>query len=766
MHRSPAHAVRLSIAVGLLVLPALFVAGCTSALRNSLIPEPAGPPVQGLPQGYDPRTPRPPFTGPHPSTQDFDTSLFGLPVEIGDLGPIDYSLGALQYPFACETQGSGLGQPVVDNLDGAGIPVYAVDEHGRQTDTIVGYSKDCLIPTRVDYFYATATRKIRFKPLPEGDELPSDIHYLDIDGERVPFVVALERGTMNRFLYGIAMLADPSERGRADGRHWNGNLIYYFRGGVGIGKRQGRIGSRGTLGRRADELARGYALAFSTGNQTSVHYNMLVAANTASMVKAHFTALYGEPRHTIGIGESGGAVQQYVLAQNRPGLLDALIPIYGYPDMVTQAIWAMDCELLEYYFDVTAADQRRWRTQEERTLVMGLAASSDADNVINRIQRAAHLLNGRWPQVPRGGTECSVSWRGLTPVTNNPHYFHRARYYDKDIARIARFSHWHDLADVYGVDENGFAHRTYDNTGVQYGLNALRAGDLTPAEFLHLNANIGSWKAPSEMRQERLWFLSGKSLRQLSPWSHHNMQRTPRGPRNLKVFERGDVERVRVAPRNRAHAPAVDAVYRSGHVFVGEVDLPIIDLRHYLDHRLDMHHSFASFSARLRIHAARGNAENMLIWVADYPYNPTRRALRLIEEWLETGQKPAVARDACWDARGDLIAVGEDVWDGEWNGATRAGACMERFPIHQSPRNAAGAPLNGDLFQCALISVDEALTRGVYAPVDMSGHRAMLERIFPDGVCDYSQGDLARPDDLILRGARRPHSFAAGDTRG
>jgi hypothetical protein len=740
----------------IVVMATLTLTGCLhGAWVARLLPQPDGPPVVGLPPGYDPLAPRPPYDGALPQSVPFDVTEFAFPVALGGVGPIDRSLGPLQYPFACETLASGLGQPLVDNHDRAGVPVFEEDASGALTDAIIGYSQDCLVPTRVEYYYRSKNGD--FHPLDSAQTLPDDIVFLELSGSdglprRVPFVVAFERGTINRFIYGIAMLADPASRPhRPTGALWNQRLIYYFRGGVGIGRRQGSIGVHGALDRRAEQLADGYAIAYSTGNQTQNHYNMWVAANTASMVKAQFEALYGAPRHTIGIGESGGGVQQYLTAQNRPGLLDALIPIYSYPDMVTQSIWAMDCELLEYYFDVTAAGQERWRRQEERTLVMGLAASSAADNPFDRFQRWSQLLNGRWPDVAPGGTECSLSWRGLTPVANNPHYYHRASYFAPHVARSTHFSHWHDLADIYGVGEDGYAYRTYDNTGVQYGLVALREGALSPAEFLHLNANVGSWKPPQKLRPERLWLLSGdRRLSRLSPWSHHNMQRTPRGARGLGVFRRGAVHRVRVAPRNRAHQPAVEAIYRAGHVFLGNVNLPIIDVRHYLDHELDMHHSFASMTTRLRIETARGTSDNMVIWMAEPPYDPIAQAVALIEEWLQSGRRPDAADDRCWDASGKLIAAGRGVWDGAWNGASEAGACLQRFPIHQSPRNAAGAPRSGDLFQCVLTDIDDAIERGFYEPVDMTRYRAVLKAVFPDGVCDYGRGDEGRPTDAAF----------------
>ena len=48
--------------------------------------------------------------------------------------------------------------------------------------------------------------------------------------------------------------------------------------------------------------------------------------------------------------------------------------------------------------------------------------------------------------------------------------------------------------NIYGTDETGFARTPWDNVGVQYGLSALKSGAITPAQFLDLNANVGSWK--------------------------------------------------------------------------------------------------------------------------------------------------------------------------------------------------------------------------------------------------------------------------------
>ncbi len=722
---------------GLLIVVGLSVTACTplavwwEARNSEVVPQ-----VENLPFDYTPLQFQPPYSGPHPSQTEFDVAQFTSPIRPGETGAIDRTLGPLQYPFACETQASQLGQPLVDNQDGIGTPVIIDGVHQ-------GYSKDCLLATRVDYFYKPLDTD-RIQPLtPEID--PTDIDTAQVNGKEVPFVLRLERGTINRFIYAIAVLADPATPlQHPDTSLWNGRLIYAFRGGVGIGKRQGDMRPTTATRDHIAQLAQGYAIAYSTGTVTSVHYNIWIAAHTAAMVKHQFVGLYGEPEYTVGIGGSGGAVQQLLIAQNNPGLLDAVIPQYSYPDMVTQTIWAYDCELLEYYFDVTARNQKRWRIQEQRSLIMGLAADSEADNPFNDIEFWSRVARFEFTQPPKGATECAVSWRGLTPLTNNPTYTNHADRYAPGLHGKTRWSHWHDLKYIYGVDKDGFANRTYDNVGVQYGLLALRKGDITPAEFLHLNANIGGWKPPREMRPERYWLLNGhSSLRKMRLWSDHNMRKAPE-PIDIDVFQTlNHATAISAAPRNRGHVHAIQAAYHAGQVFLGNIEIPIVDLRHYLDDQLDMHHSFASQALRLRLMRGNGHIDNHLTWVAAPPFDPTAHALDVIDEWLTRG-KPQAAQDGCWDSSGNSIAVGPDVWDGEWNEST-PGACMQKFPTFKSPRDAAGAPLTGDIFKCHLQPVAAALENGAYGDIDMRPHIHWLEQIFSDGVCNYAPGDVGRP---------------------
>jgi len=709
------------------------------------------PQVVGLPPGYDPLAAASPYDGLHPSRKDRPSDPYTYPIPIGQPGPVTPTYAdSLDYPFACRSERSKLGQPLVDNQDTIGTAVYDLDAAGNKTREIVGYSKDCSINTRVLYYYRSRESG-KFLPL---EEQADDVEAITINGQTVPFVVRLEIGTINRHIYIIALLRGPNDTHETpDLSYWNRKLIYQLRGGVGIGRRQGRIDPNYIPDRRSVELQQGYAVVHSTANQTSTSYDIELAEDTMARVKRQFAARYGEPTYTIGLGKSGGAIQQYLIGQNRPGLLDAGIAMYSFSDTVTQITRVMDCELLEYYFDVVDADNDKWQKWSQRSWIEGFNARDDLPNQFEKFRALQAVSLGQWPSWSNGQTECTQSWRNLTPHVANPRYTYFASLFAPSVEKQVPFTYWDNQKRVYGTDENGLARRTFDNVGVQYGLAALKRRQITIAEFLDLNDKIGGWKPAVDMTRERFWHSGGaqSDLADLSVWSHHNMTATASS----------DLP----APRSEGDVDAMTAAYRSGNVFLGELSMPVIDFRHYLEPELDMHHSLESFSTRLRMLRGQGHADSQLIWFAQLPYSPLGDALHLLERWLENMRadesltiadaRPSDATDRCFDDTGQLLASGSTVWNGAWNGKDD-GACMQHYPIYSNPRLVAGDDFAGDIFKCYLQSVDAAIACGLYAPVDVTAHRDELQRVFPSGVCDYSRGDVARPDDVMRNSLTNP----------
>jgi hypothetical protein len=653
---------------------------------------------------------------PHPVT----LALTNYPIT----GPI-FS-GPHQNPFVCTVMTSGLGQPIPDD-PATGTKVFDA------SNNVIGYSRDCSVNTQVVFkYWSTAGTWKDYTP---GMDRPADLaKTTTIDGKTVDFIVRWERGTINRFIYSIAMLApfdrDPWELNKAA---WSGRLLYVFDGGVAIGHSQGEPSNSSMLPALA--LGRGYAVIYSTGTRTDTHYNLQLGGETALMVKERFVERYDVPLYTVGVGGSGGAIQQYIYAQNHRGLLDAAIPEYSYPDMVTQAVHIGDCELLEFYMDVLDQTNPLWMTWTNRTLIEGLNASNTVFNPYTGAQ---------------GASECVIGWRGLSPLCLNPLYGfapNQQLYEPQSAIAAIEWTHFADIVNIVGRDSNGYARRYWDNVGVQYGLEAVATGKITPEEFLKLNATIGGWKEETNMVQEGSPFYPPGVIdfTNWDPWSARNQVFSP--------------DLLSPAPRTEGSLKAMRAVYKAGLVFMGNINIPIIDWRPYLEDELNMHNSHQSFAARQRIRDARGKSDNQVIWFSDYATgevpDKTPEALEVMDEWMMNiltnpwkgvkGNKPPRAVDRCFDASGNEMAAGQHVWDGILDDKPD-GACTKVFKIYSTSRRVAGGPFKGSIFKCHLKSVNKAIADGDYGMWNPTpDEQALLKYIFPEGVCDFSKPDVGLP---------------------
>ncbi|QOC23616.1 hypothetical protein IC757_05615 [Wenzhouxiangella sp. AB-CW3] len=652
--------------------------------------------------------------------------------------------GPQQQPFVCSVAAELGVQPNVDASDPPGFRVYG------DSGEVVGYSTRCSIDSFVEYRYRTTDGN--WADWPEDGSTPEDLATtVTLDGDELDFVVRVEFGTINRFIYSFAMLVDPAAIGREgrnpDTSRWNGRLAYHFQGGVGIGHTQGRWADSRAM--KADVLGMGHAIAYSTGNRTGDHYNLQVGGETALMTKEHFVKRYGEPSYTVGLGASGGAIQQYVYGQNHPGLIDAAIPERSYPDMVTQTIHVGDCELLEHYMDVTDRDNSFWQTTDNRSWLVGLNATDLLGNPFAEPQEALGFA------AAPGMTECVPAWRGLSPLSLNPHFgsVRNAEHWEplSDIHEI-EWTHMDDLRHIYGIAEDGFARRAVDNVGVQYGLRAFVDGVIDAEQFLKVNSEVGGWKPSAEMAQEGYPFIGDPTPDNFDPWSQRNI-----------MLSDGDSP----APRHEGHLDAIAGLYESGMIFRGQIDIPVIDIRDWLEPVLDMHNAHQSFAARQRILNEMDTADHHLIWFAgigdEPPFNIgeadiEEMALRVMDDWMANIQaepdadvatvRPDDAVDACFEDDGSVLAAGEGVWDGILDD-NDPGPCTQAFPVFTTSRIEAGGPITGDVFKCQLKSVDEALADGTYGDREFSAEQVTrLQQIFPQGVCDYSLPDLGRPAGL------------------
>ncbi|MEH6453642.1 MAG: DUF6351 family protein [Psychromonas sp.] len=673
----------------------------------------------------------------HISESQRPEETFIFPIKMGAIGPVQslYS-GPNQYPFYCMTLDSGLGQPLVDNQIGFGVPVYD-NVNGEKH---LGYSKDCSLKTRLAYVVIDKNNKLHSKTELELKQAPLN---------KGDLLIRVEQGTINRYIYTILMPIHSTEVGnQSSANTWNKRLIYRFEGGSGIGYRQGRIKLFRLINKELSQLKKGYALIASSGNDTSYGYNMLLAEDTARRVKAQFISLFGKPLYTVGIGGSGGGLSQYLIGQNSQGILDGLLPLYSYPDMVSVSTYALDCDLLNNYFSFRSSDRVRWRDWQNRQYVEGLRALNGMQQKAGWLQPLNQLLLWQKPELPKGNNECINGYFGLSSYIYNPKQGFLKPYFHDSVVQQVNWNYWQDMTHIFGQDEQGFALSTWDNVGVQYGLRALLNKQITFNEFIELNRKIGSWKPLQKMRAERIFRLSSKMPPiWLSLWGHHNIT---------------TVDDTLSAKRHSASLTAINRAYEYGQVFIGRISLPIIDIRHYLEDDLNMHHISASFSSRLRILNSQKQAQNHVLWISDKQYTPVEKAYDVMDKWLTSINqlpehmsyqqkvkiaKPIMAQDTCFSEDGNIIASGNGVFNGDWN-QQENGTCTNLFPIYSNSRIKAGAPWQGSIFKCHTIPIEAAIENRIYGDLDMSEKVSILKQTFPNGVCDYMLGDMGRPKKL------------------
>jgi hypothetical protein len=571
-------------------------------------------------------------------------------------------------PFECRTFESGLGPPL---------------------------DADCTARSRVDYFYSSTDPAASqpgqggpppagagFKPLTDPTSYPADLAYTTTtDGVKAPYIIRVESGTINRSIYRIAILDDPrAARGRpswSPGSGWNHRLMYTFGGGCGTGYHQGS--NQAVFALFDPALSRGFAHAISTQNVLGLNCNDQLSAEALMMIKEHFIERYGLPIWTMGFGGSGGAIQQLLIAQNFPGLLDGITPALTFVDSYTVRPGTTDCRLLKNYFDKNAD---RW-TADKRSAVEGYTPGTcDAWDRSFTNTIVADFAAG-----------CGIAAASIYDAVTNP--------------KGARCTTWDTAVATFGRDPaTGFARRTLDNVGVQYGLRALNAGTITVGDFIHLNASIGGYDNDGHLRPER----------------------------------------------STANPDALRLGYLTGRVDTGAGigALPILHFRQYLDEAGNIHSRERDFTVRARLLKANGRFDNQVIWVfpppdpAAPPSLPKTHALVIdtMTSWLDAlvadksaaapadkvrRAKPAAAVDACFDRDGTKI-VEPATHEG-------SGRCTSLYPTHANPRLVAGAPVADDILKCQLKPVDRADYRVPMTPQELQ----QLREVFPGGVCDYSK---------------------------
>jgi hypothetical protein len=553
---------------------------------------------------------------------------------------------------------------------------------------------DCSIATRVDYVYRTTAGT--FQPLPNLTSYPADLaQTTTTEGKSVPYIVRVETGTINRAIYETAVLHDPTTEAAPTPFKppvgWNHRLVYTLGGGcVGGWYIQGAsLGNGGIL--EDLMLRQGYGLAASTLNVYGNNCQDLLAAESLMMVRERFIENFGPVALTIGYGCSGGSEAAQPISDEYPRLMDGILVGCSFPEVVAAMVNNItDADLFLHYLNTSAT-------------VTWSDAQIEAATGYPTVTTLSTIGPGNAIRVKaQGGTCNAIIPKSVQYDANTNPTGIRCDLYDH-------------LVNVFGRDPTtGFARRPIDNTGVQYGLEALNLGAITKQQFLDLNRNIGGY----------------------------------------------DNDGNYVATRTVGDVSAIEAAYLSGRITYGGLGMrrtPIIDYRGYVDqpeNPNEVHSRFHSFSMRQRLLEANGNFNNQVMLVEDGStttgnglFSDTSpvlsHALNQMDAWLTNyladrtstplpvkinRSKPSDLVDACFTNKGTVKIAEQQVYQLDTT-------CNQLYPAFSTPRMVAGEPLANDVLKCQLRPIDSSLYKVRFSAAET----AQLKALFPQGVCDYSK---------------------------
>ena len=439
-------------------------------------------------------------------------------------------------------------------------------------------TQDCAVDTRVDWVYHDKTKSgtavwQKYDPANPPDHVETTTVQ---GGAQVPYIVRLETGVINRGIYQIAVIDDPANNPTTPSRlappaAFNGKLIYpfgqscgggWYRQGTAMGPMGGSEGDTNALQDLA--LRQGFAVANNTLNYFGQNCNHIISAETAMMVKERVVKAYGPLLYTMGWGGSGSAMQQSMIADVYPGLLDGIVMMYGFPDNTNPA--SVDGRLFYNYqlnhtkegttqngliaagmanpalfpngaYDSTYDNATAAKRAADPTLASwtnSQLAAASGYSTYHSIRQQASYWAGRTDSVSRPinqGDRDNIMAGAANSSVNNAIVPAAARYSPSyGVSSAAPGATFGAIApaaapavstlapnpkglrpnvsdhnkNTLGVDGNGFGRSYTANEGIQYGLNALNTGQITMAQFIDLNRKIGGQDIDGNLSTARM----------------------------------------------------------------------------------------------------------------------------------------------------------------------------------------------------------------------------------------------------------------------
>jgi hypothetical protein len=553
----------------------------------------------------------------------------------------------------------------------------------------------CNEPAKFSYLYKSTDGSSGFKDY-DPKNPPDDVANTTTDkGVTLPFIVRVESGYIDRDKYQIATLFRPGKKWSA-GRpqnQFNHKLLITHGAGCGADHRPAdppSVTDSSQLGNGVSAaeagLGRGFAVMSNALDNAGHNCNVVSEAEALLMTKERLIERYGTLRYTIGTGCSGGSLAEQWISNAYPGIYQGILPTCSFPDAWGTSTQFLDYhQTLRYFMDPSLWGPGVAWTPQQMADVQGhisIANSQVSDSaqwhvVIPTDPCAGVTPEERYnPETNPGGVRCTIQDAAINVLGPRPE------------------SVWTPQEKQIG---KGWAGVPTDNVGVQYGLKALQAAKITPAQFVDLNQKMGGISlVDAGYRPERL----------------------------------------------AADQPTLANAYRTGMINEGNNldQTAIIDCRG--PDPGAFHDAYRAFAMRARLDRAHGNHHNQLIWEGPaLIIGDTQCELNsfgAMDKWLAAVEKdkakgtvaqkvarnkPADLTDRCYDGNGDKVSdelCGEAV-----------------VPIYGTPRTVAGDAITTDTNKCQLKPLNRA---DDYGPIPFTDDQwAALEQLFPAGVCDFSK---------------------------
>jgi hypothetical protein len=599
--------------------------------------------------------------------------------------------------------GTGARITITDHPNGG--PVFSGPQVQPWACQATAVDEQCNQPEEYEYLYKSSTTG-QLQPYDPADP-PSDVANTTTDeGVTVPFIIRIETGYQDRDQYKIAALFNPGEPWEpwSPQPQWNHKLLITHGASCGIDHESGEapsvtgdtLSSDGSSGSPTTALGRGFAVMSTALDNAGHNCNLLTQAESLVMAKERLVEQYGEIRYTIGTGCSGGSLVQQQVANAYPGIYQGILPQCSFPDAWSTGQQLVDYHLIRDYVE----DPSRWGPGVAWTPLQ-IAAVEGHPNHANSI-----ILDELfWTDLGVPDDGCA----GVPPEDNydaetNPDGV-RCTLADYMINLFGPRpeSDWGSAEQVVG---HGFAGIPLDNVGVQYGLEALKRGEITPEQFVDLNAEVGG----------------------------------------------EDIDVNPIEERFPATQPALANAYRGGAInSANNLDqVAIIDLRG--PDPGAFHDAYRSWTIRARLEREHGTFANHVIWFGAAPLigDPrwTTEGLLAMDRWLtavEADQSDApLAQKVIANRPADIQDRCSQIDGVEQVAVPGIGPVCELEQVqtrYGTPRTVAGESIATDQNKCAL----RPLLRSDYYPVEFTDAQwSRLQAAFPTGVCDWSEPGVSQ----------------------